>query len=351
MRCPELNELPILEAAKTGWPWTEESRQLPEIMPDDNPWPKISVVTPSYNQVRFIEETIRSVLLQGYPNLEYIIIDGGSTDNSVEILKKYEPWLSYWVSEKDKGQSDAINKGWERATGEIVAYLNSDDTYTPGVLGEVAEHLKNHPDCVVIHGQTIVTDEAGIEKGIFGSEFDLISSVNGCNDSVAQPSAFVRRRALSDVGLMDVNLSRAMDYDLWLRLRLRHPFHHVPRRWSKFRCHSQSKSSGKVSLRSECLPIMKKLYSTTGLPKEVLALKNRALAWANLFEAQMYAVTKRPVRARWYALVAFGLDRQVCLKSGKGIFIQTLLNDAMFVRMRRLKRRLAQVNLSSLRFL
>ena len=116
---PLIDSLPPIDVAKPGWPWAEASVPLPEKMPDGSDWPRISVVTPSYNQGEFIEETIRSVLLQGYPNLEYIIIDGGSTDNSVEIIKKYEPWLTYWVSEKDRGQSHAINKGFKHAAGEI----------------------------------------------------------------------------------------------------------------------------------------------------------------------------------------------------------------------------------------
>jgi cellulose synthase/poly-beta-1,6-N-acetylglucosamine synthase-like glycosyltransferase len=129
MRCPTLNELTSPPADKTGWPWTEESPLLPDKMEGDCDWPKISIVTPSYNQGRFIEETIRSVLLQGYPNLEYIIIDGGSTDNSVEIINKYEPWLTYWVSEPDRGQSHGINKGFEKATCEVFGWLNSDDYF------------------------------------------------------------------------------------------------------------------------------------------------------------------------------------------------------------------------------
>jgi len=106
---------------KTGWPWTEETSRLPEKMSDGRPWPRISIVTPSYNQGQFIEETIRSVLLQGYPNLEYIVIDGGSSDGSVEILQEYEQWLAYWVSERDRGQADALNKGFRRASGILSA--------------------------------------------------------------------------------------------------------------------------------------------------------------------------------------------------------------------------------------
>ncbi|NJL77185.1 MAG: glycosyltransferase, partial [Saprospiraceae bacterium] len=122
-----LASLPSPSLARTGWPWTSETN--PNLYIKTNSYPKISIVTPSYNQAQFIEETIRSVLLQNYPNLEYIIIDGGSTDGTIEILKKYEPWLTYWVSEPDRGQSHALNKGIARATGEWIGWQNSDDIY------------------------------------------------------------------------------------------------------------------------------------------------------------------------------------------------------------------------------
>src|SRR5262245_3501398 len=109
MQCPTLADLPPPPPGKTGWPWTEESRRSANQTAGGRPWPRISVVTPSFNQGDFIQETIRSILLQGYPNLEYLIFDGGSTDNTVEIIKKYSPWLTYWVSEPDGGQSEAIN--------------------------------------------------------------------------------------------------------------------------------------------------------------------------------------------------------------------------------------------------
>jgi glycosyltransferase involved in cell wall biosynthesis len=143
MHCPQLKDLPKPPSLKTGWPWSEEVSQATDMMGDDQPWPCISIVTPSYNQGKFIEETIRSVLLQGYPNLEYIVMDGGSTDCSVEIIKKYEAWLTYWVSEPDHGQSHAINKGFEHAHGEILAWINSDDLYAPGAFRKIGQAVKD----------------------------------------------------------------------------------------------------------------------------------------------------------------------------------------------------------------
>jgi glycosyltransferase involved in cell wall biosynthesis len=132
----------MLPPQRTGGPRTEETQQLSESMPNGQSWPRISIVTPSYNQGQFIEETIRSVLLQGYPDLEYIIIDGASTDNSIEIIKKYEPCLTYWVSEPDHGQSHAINKGFQHASGEILAWLNSDDIYLPAAFWTIGNAVK-----------------------------------------------------------------------------------------------------------------------------------------------------------------------------------------------------------------
>jgi glycosyltransferase involved in cell wall biosynthesis len=137
MRCPTLAELPPPPPGKTGWPWTEECPQLPDTRPDGSPWPRITIVTPSYNQGEFIEETIRSVLLQGYPDLEYFIMDGGSTDESVDKIIQYQAWLSHWCTGKDSGQADAITKALERASGIWFHNVNSDDVLLPNALQRI----------------------------------------------------------------------------------------------------------------------------------------------------------------------------------------------------------------------
>src|SRR5262249_24267921 len=159
VRCLTVDQLPLPPPGKTGWPWTEESPRLAETTPNGKVWPRVSVITPSYNQGQFIEETIRSVLLQGYPNLEYMIIDGGSTDESLEIIRKYEPWLASFVSEPDRGQTHAINKGWMRATGEILAYINTDDCYLNGAIATAAHEFCTRPDVGMVYGTATIVNE------------------------------------------------------------------------------------------------------------------------------------------------------------------------------------------------
>jgi len=144
------------------WPMTLPGEISVPGPPPDQSWPKISIVTPSFNQGTYLEKTIRSVLLQGYPNLEYIIIDGGSTDQSVEIIKKYESWVDFWVSEEDRGQSHAINKGLEKATGELLGWLNSDDYFLPDALFKLARSYLEDSSVGAIYGQGHMVDEKGI---------------------------------------------------------------------------------------------------------------------------------------------------------------------------------------------
>ena len=219
-----LEQIPPAPKGKTGWPWTEESPKLPEKMPDGSVWPRISIVTPSFNQAQFLEETIRSVLLQGYPNLEYMIIDGGSTDNSVEIIQKYAPWLSYWVSEPDRGQAHAINKGFSQTTGDIVAWINSDDYYLPGTFATVAQHMKGDESYWVIgviefvdknNNISLISEPARRPKESIDRCFRINTSMDF---HISQPGNFWAKKLLEEIGLLSEQYNYCMDLEWILRL-------------------------------------------------------------------------------------------------------------------------------------
>ncbi len=248
-----LKDLSPAPPDKLGWPWNEENQPLPERMADGSEWPKISIITPSYNYGRFIEETIRSVLLQGYPNLEYIIIDGGSTDETVNIIKKYEKCLTYWVSEPDKGQTDAINKGYERCTGNIFAWLNADDAYaTPNCLKSVAEfYMQGYK---LISGEFCPVDLNGneiIKYRDFGKSYPVsfyqYLKFWLCRH-LPQPSVFVATELANKCFPLDINLQVVMDYQFFLRVLSQKPkVISVNQKWVNFKYHGQNKCLGNLS--------------------------------------------------------------------------------------------------------
>jgi len=246
MRCPTLKELPPPPPGKTGWPWTEESPQLPDTMPNGRPWPKVSIVTPNYNYGRFIEEAIRSVLLQGYPNLEYIIIDGGSTDNSLEIIKKYEPWLAYWVSEPDRGQAHAINKGFKKSTGDILAWLNSDDVYAPDAIYKMAKFLAENQNIDIVYGDCLYIDAEGNKLSYYKTtDFEPVRLF--IENFIPQSSTLFRRRVIKH-SLLNEGLVYCFDYDLWLRQTQRCRFRYFPTLISYYRLHTNSKTVSEYTL-------------------------------------------------------------------------------------------------------
>jgi len=242
MRCPGIGELPPPRPGKTGWPWTEESPQLPDTTPNGAPWPRISIVTPSYNQGQFIEETIRSVLLQGYPDLEYIIIDGGSEDESVEIIREYEPWLHHWISEADAGQADAINRGFEKSTGEVLAYVNSDDFYLPDALGAVGE-VFSQSDVQWTIGHSLFVDHQGRLLRKRWCPPVTFNSLLFWRQGFSQPAAFWRRESFLSSGGLDATLQFCLDYDLFFRLAQRERPERVRAFLAAARVHPESKTS------------------------------------------------------------------------------------------------------------
>ncbi len=241
MHCPTLNELQP-SPGKTGWPWTKESTRWPETRPDGSSWPKVSVVTPSYNQGEFLEETIRSVLLQGYPNLEYIVVDGGSTDDSVEIIRKYERWLSRWVSEPDQGQADAINKGWRMASGEILAWLNSDDVYMPEAVNTSVEAFLEHPEAGLVYGDALFINETGKSLAVRKSGRGGRRRLLWFKQHMSQPASFMRASAVNKAGYLDLDLYANLDYEFFIRMSKVAPMVYLPRVQAKMRMYMEIKS-------------------------------------------------------------------------------------------------------------
>lgn len=216
MRCPDLQELPPPEADRSGWPLTEASDPVA-----GGDLPRISVVIPSFNQGRHIEEALRSVLLQGYPDLELIVMDGGSTDHTVQIIRKYERWIAHWVSAPDRGQSSAINEGLRRATGEIFAWIGCDDRLLPGALVHVGACFARRPDCAWLAGSGRLAFQSG-RVGQMASRIERPDDLirywlwgSGC--FIFQPSCFWRRQLWEVAGGVREDLHLAMDYELWLR--------------------------------------------------------------------------------------------------------------------------------------
>ncbi len=206
----------------------------------------VSIVTPSYNQARYIEQTIRSVLEQGYPRLEYLVIDGGSSDGSQEIIKKYADKLSGWVSEKDRGQADAINKGLARTGGEIVAWLNSDDYYLPGAVSRAVQTFQQHPEAGLVYGNVLSVDGQGKVFNLQTFRPYTLEDLMAFQ-IISQPAVFMRRSILEQAGLLDLSYHLLLDHQLWLRLARLAPIIYLPETLAAARYHAQAKNLARTA--------------------------------------------------------------------------------------------------------
>jgi glycosyltransferase involved in cell wall biosynthesis len=252
---------------------------LPPAPIADAALPLVSVVTPSYNQGRYIRATIESVLSQDYPNLEYWVIDGGSTDETLDILREYagDPRL-HWLSESDHGQSDAINKGWSRCRGDILAWLNSDDLYLPGAIRSQVAFLQAHPSVDAVYGNAQTIDEQGREVGvIWGRPFSQYELARLCY--IPQPATFLRRRLIEQTGPVDTELHYTMDYDYWLRASLWGVFAYHPSAIAAFRFHDSSKTVATIaSFAPESEQVVKRFVAQDAVSVQVARRRNRILA-------------------------------------------------------------------------
>ena len=225
------------------------------------PLPKVSIVTPSFNQAPFLEQTLRSVLEQDYPNLEYIVIDGGSSDGSLEIIHKYADRLAYWQSQPDQGQTDAINQGFARASGEILAWLNSDDLLLPGAVSVAVRALHEHPEAAMVYGDALLINAEGKTIGKFPAAQTDYRKLRRGYVHIPQQASFFRADLWRQVAPLDVSFYFAMDYDLWVRLAALAPLVYVPQLWAAFRLHGAGKS---IAADDRCWPEMLRVHYRDG---------------------------------------------------------------------------------------
>jgi len=224
--------------------------------------PLVSIVTPSFNQAKFLRRTIDSVLSQHYPNLEYIIIDGGSQDGSVDIIKEYEDHLTYWESNPDRGQTDALNKGFNKANGKYLAWLNSDDVYQPGAVDAAVEYLEAHPGVGMVYGDCSFIDAQDRKIGMFPAAQTDYDRLRRGYVHIPQQASFFRGDLWQQVGPLDPTFYFAMDYDLWVRLAKRAPLVYLPGKvWASFRLHGDAKT---IAADDRCWPEMLRVHYREG---------------------------------------------------------------------------------------
>lgn len=282
-------------------------------------------MTPSYNQANYLEQTIQSVLGQDYARIEYFVVDGTSTDNSIEIIKKHADRLAGWISEKDSGQGEAINKGLARAQGDIVAWLNSDDYYLPGTISAAVKVFEENPDVVMVYGDMLAVDEHGQTINVLKykqlSFQDLL-----CFQIIGQPSVFFRREVLESAGKLDTTFHFLLDHHLWIRIAQVGKILHVPQTWSAARYHVEAKNRAKAAeFGREAFRILDWAKRQPGLAEAVAGAERRARASAHRVDARYLLDGGQP----WSALAAWMralFIHPLTALARLNIFVSALLN-------------------------
>lgn len=241
--------------------------------------PLVTVITPAYNQGIFLRDTIESVLSQDYPNIELLVLNDGSTDNTEEILKEYTGRIK-WETQKNMGQTPTINKGWRQTTGEIITWLNSDDTYLPGAVKAGVDYLLGHPETGIVFADSVFTEADGthLERTRPVPPFNYVDFVTNCENPISQPSSFIRRSVMEKAGELDPKYYYFMDWDFWLRAGLYCKIDHEDGVWSTYRLHAESKTVAQAKKAAPELHYMyEKYFSRKDLPAEIMAIKKKAM--------------------------------------------------------------------------
>jgi GT2 family glycosyltransferase len=257
----------------------------------------VSVITPSFNQAAYLEQTINSVLTQDYSKIEYIVVDGGSIDGSVEVIKKHAGKLAWWVSEKDRGQADAINKGFARATGEIIAWLNSDDYYLAGVVSAAVRVFEKHPDVVLAYGNMLAVDEQGKTFNTLTYKQLTLEDLL-CFQIIGQPAVFIRRSALQAAGGLDLNFHFMLDHHLWIRIAQQGKILHADQTWAAARYHAEAKNIAKAAeFGREAFRILDFVAQDKSLAPVLAKVSRRARASAHRVDARYLLDGSQPAAA------------------------------------------------------
>lgn len=281
----------------------------------------VSIVTPSYNKGPFIEETIRSIQSQVYPHIEHIVMDGGSDDETLSILKKFEGRI-FWKSEPDSGQSDAINKGWKMAKGEIVAYLNADDTFFPDTVSTIVQYFNDHPDIKIVYGDGVLSKETGEVIGTHHAGPYHFSELLYGRNFILQPTVFFRRELLDEIGYIDPALHLAMDLDYWIRVGAKYPFGYIEKPLACAKIYADAKSVALLFKNvDELAAIVKKYYSSPAVNCDAIPTENEVLNYLYSKGGLDCMHLKKPVFGIKYLSKAFFLGPYRCVKICLGLII------------------------------
>jgi len=283
-----------------------------------------SIITPSYNQAKYLEQTIQSVLTQDYKNIEYILIDGGSNDGSLDIIKKYQDKFAYWISEKDNGQADAINKGFEKATGDIVAWLNSDDYYLPETIAKVVKVFEANPDVVLVYGNMLAVDENGKTFNTLNYKQLTLEDLI-CFQIIGQPAVFFRSSALQKTNGLNLDFHFLLDHLFWIQLAQHGKMLHVDQTWSAARYHAEAKNRAKAAeFGKEAFHILSLVEQDNNLLTIFEKVKNRAVASAHRVEARYLLDGGLPTQALLAWFKSFWLHPPTAL-TRMNIFVSSIL--------------------------